>query len=544
MYLRNRLYTYLTTLIIQLLACTYVFSQAQPNILLIVADDLGFSDLGAFGGEISTPTIDQLASEGLRLSNFHTQPTCSLTRAVLMSGVDNHLAGMGTLSELITPAMKGHPGYIGQLNFKVATLPELLHKNGYHTYIAGKWHLGETQKTDPFSRGFEQSFSLLTNGGSHWYDQKPLSPSMKMRYTENGRTVPKLPKDFYSTRNFTDFMLGKLKESEGDGKPFFAYLSYMAPHNPLHAPKAYIDKYKGTYNEGWDALRRERLNSLKRIGMVEPGIKPFPRLHFVPAWHSLPPEQQKTYARRMEIYAAMIDYMDEQIGRVLSYLRQSNQYDNTIIIFMSDNGANGAPNTTYPNQTGDYLASFDNSLENSGLTNSYVDMGAGWAQASMTPHRLFKSIVTEGGTLSPLVVKLPGKMINAGNISAEFTSIRDIMPTLLDLAGISPIHQINRRATLPLQGKTLLPLLSGKTSKAYKGANQFGTEIFGNKAYTSWPWKIVLLSPPLGSGAWQLFNLEKDPAEMTDLSLIHIEKRKELLKLWQHYKIKNNVIDF
>ena len=222
----------------------------RPNILLIVADDLGYSDIGSFGGEIATPTLDDLAKEGLQLTNFHVLPSCSPTRSVLLSGMDNHRAGLGTMGELKTPEMEGHPGYAGYLNFEVAALPEVLKAGGYHTYMAGKWHLGSEEETSPHARGFEETFILAPGGGSQWSDQKPLSPPQTMVYRRNGKPVASLPEDFYSTKYYTDVLLQFIAQNKNDGNPFLAYLSYTAPHDPLHAPKANIDKYKGKYDDG------------------------------------------------------------------------------------------------------------------------------------------------------------------------------------------------------------------------------------------------------------------------------------------------------
>ena len=233
----------------------------RPNVLLIVADDMGYSDIGPFGGEIATPTLDELAKEGLQLTNFHVLPTCSPSRSVLLSGVDNHLAGIGTMGEFITPESEGKPGYEGYLNFDVAALPEVLRAGGYRTYMAGKWHLGDKPNTVPHARGFDETFTLLPGGGSHLSDRKPVSPTQAMVYFRNGKPVESLPDDFYSTTYYTDMVLNWIKRDRNNSKPFFAYLAYTAPHDPLHAPKEYIDKYKGMYDTGWDALREKRLQS-------------------------------------------------------------------------------------------------------------------------------------------------------------------------------------------------------------------------------------------------------------------------------------------
>ena len=515
----------------------------QPNILLIVADDLGYSDIGSFGGEIATPTLDRLANEGLQLSNFHVLPTCSPSRSVLLSGTDNHVAGMGTMGEVKTPEMEGHPGYAGYLNFEVAALPEVLKAGGYHTYMAGKWHLGHEADTTPHARGFEETFALLPGGGSHWGDQKPLSPPQTMIYNRNGNKVETLPDDFYSTTYYTDAILNSIGKNKEDGKPFFAYLSYTAPHDPLHAPKAYIDKYKGKYDEGWDVLREQRLQRLKALGIVHKDAKSFPRLASVEAWNEMSPEARAKAARDMEVYAAMIDYMDEQIARIFDYLKQIGEYDNTMIIFLSDNGANGNLPTAYPGQTDEFLNSFDNSLENRGLINSFIETGPGWAQASMAPSRMFKAFTAEGGIRAPLLVKLPGTMPNAGTMDHSFFHVRDIMPTILDVAGIELTQNFNGRPVAPIQGGSVLDFLSGKVKSPYVGADQVGYELFGMKAYFDGDWKILWMPPPFGSGDWQLYNLIEDPGELTDLGDQQPERLVKMIGRWEQYKQENGVLE-
>jgi arylsulfatase A-like enzyme len=516
---------------------------ARPNILLIVADDLGYSDIGAFGGEISTPTLNSLSKEGLQLTNFHVLPSCSPTRSVLMSGVDNHQAGMGTMGEIKTPEMEGHPGYVGYLNFEVAALPEVLKGGGYHTYMVGKWHLGHEKETTPHARGFDETFALLPGGGSHWSDMKPLSPPQTMVYSRNGKKVESLPHDFYSTKYYTDTLLNFIEQNENDGRPFFAYLSYTAPHDPLHAPKKYIDKYKGKYDEGWDVLRDQRLQSLKQLGIVQKDAKPFPRLASVKAWNEMSTEERADASRDMEVYAAMIDVMDEQIKRVFDYLKKTGEYDNTMVIFISDNGANGHLPTAYPGQTEEFLNSFDNSLENRGLPNSFIEPGPGWSQASMAPSRMFKAFTSEGGIKAPMLVKLPGKMKNADSMNHSFFHVRDIMPTLLDLAEVEHPEQFNGRKVRPMQGKSVLDLFQGKSPAAYDGASEVGYELFGMKAYFVGDWKILWMSKPFGLDDWELFNLKQDPAELNDLSKQHPDKLKEMITLWEKYKKENKVLD-
>ena len=254
-------------------ACSTDKKQTQqlkkPNILLIVADDAGYSDFSCYGGEIPTPNIDALANEGIQLTDFHVAPNCAPTRAALLSGMDNHLVGLGTMYEVITENQKGNPGYEGYLNFNVVSLAEVLQQSGYHTYMAGKWHLGaKKEETRPHARGFGRTFSMLAGGASHWQDNTPLIPGKKSSYSVNGKIIKELPDGFYSSKNYTDSIISYIEKDINTDIPFFAYLSFTAPHNPLHAPKEYIEKYKGKYNNGWEDLSNNRLNRLKELNLV------------------------------------------------------------------------------------------------------------------------------------------------------------------------------------------------------------------------------------------------------------------------------------
>ena len=409
---KNKLILVITTISMLLSGGPVEAKETRPNILLIVADDLGYSDLGSYGGDISTPVLDQLAKEGMRFSNYHVLPTCSPTRAALLSGNDNHVAGMGVMGEFIYPEIKGLSGYVGYLADQVATIPEVLRSAGYHTYMTGKWHLGKDDAQSPFKRGFEETFTMMNGGGSHWADMGPLSQHEPMLYRRNGKRITELPKDFYSTKDYTDALMDFIERNKHDSKPFFAYLSYTAPHDPLHAPAEYIAKYKRRFDAGWDALSLKRLESLKKLGLVPRDLKTFPPNLLTTKWETLNVEEKKNYVRNMEVYAAMVDYMDMSIGRLFSYLKENGLYDNTLIAFFSDNGANGAHATSYPgNADGKYLKTFNNKIENRGLPNSFIDMGPGWAQAASAPFRMFKSFTTQGGIKSPLIVKLPGKLL-------------------------------------------------------------------------------------------------------------------------------------
>ncbi len=541
--MRNRLIQ-LTAIACLLLAGPYALAGERPNVLLIVADDMGYSDIGPFGGEIRTPTLDALAKQGVKFTNLHVLPTCSPSRSVLLSGVDNHRNGIGTMEEFKPPEAEGKPGYEGHLNLKIAALPEVLQAAGYQTYMVGKWHLGAGKNTVPHARGFDESFALIPGGGSHWSDQKAISPPGIMVYQRNGETVETLPDDFYSTKYYTDMLLEWITRDQNDDQPFFAYVAYTAPHDPLHAPKEYIDKYKGAYDKGWDDLREKRLQSLKNLGIISKEASAFPRLSSVKPWEALSPEKRAEAARNMEVYAAMVDYMDEQIGRIFSALKESGEYDNTLIFFLSDNGANGAEKEGYPGQTAEFLESFDNSLENRGLVNSFIEMGPGWAQASMAPSRMFKGFTAEGGIRSPMLVKLPGGMANEGSANHAFLHIRDLMPTILDISGVKPPgRQFDGREVWPMQGHSIRAVLSGEIDALSLADSQVGYELFGMKAYVSYPWKILHLPKPFGSGGWELHNLEQDPAELNDLGKKNPEKLEEMIALWEQYRADNGVLD-
>ena len=314
----------------------------RPNFLVIVADDLGFSDIGAFGGEIDTPNLDRLAHAGIRFTDFHSAPACSPTRSMLLTGTDHHIAGIGTMFEVTPPGFQGPPGYEGYLNDRVAALPELLHDAGYLTLMAGKWHLGMTIDRSPWARGFDRSFALLPGGASHYGTVTgDLLPAMS-RYAEDDQFVT-VPADFYSSDFYADTLLRYFRERTDDERPFFAYLPFQAPHWPLQAPAETIAKYRGRYDDGPDALREARLAALKRLGLCPPDVVPHPVVpDGEPEWDEMSADAQALSARSMEVYAAMVDRMDHNIGRVIDYLTETGELDNTVVIFLSDNGAEGA----------------------------------------------------------------------------------------------------------------------------------------------------------------------------------------------------------
>lgn len=522
----------------------------KPNILVIVADDLGYSDLGSYGGEIKTPVLDDLAQQGMRYTNFYVSPTCSVTRSMLLSGTDSHVAGLGNMSSLNAPNQMGQPGYEGALNKRVASIAELLKDNGYHTYMAGKWHLGLKPDQIPHARGFERDFSTLVGGGSHFNDGWNLEWQIpKMPYTEDGHPVKKLPKDFYSTKAYTDKTLQFIEEGRKDNKPFFAYLTYTAPHGPLHLPDDWLRRYKNRYDEGWDGIREQRLARMQELGIVDKDVNAADRLFFLPRSSALVPAARVMQARKMEIYAGMVEYMDDQIGRVFSYLKEIGEYDNTVVIFMSDNGAEGndlrAMVAGRPGTMG-YLHAMNNFSEDGhnslGRKGTYTEYGPAWAQVSMTPFRIYKGWVAEGGIRSPLIVSGPG-IKGAGEFNKNAVlHVTDIAPTILDLAGIQQPSTYQGRDIEPMQGRSWVGMLEGDTQSPRTSDDWLGWELFGNRAIRQGDWKITWLYEPLGSEDWQLFDLVRDPGEQVDLSNKHPEKRKQLIALWDEYVKTNGVI--
>lgn len=345
------MHTLLKWLAAALLAGALPFVQAadggqRPNVLLIVADDLGFSDIGALGGEIATPNLDRLARQGMTFLDFHATPSCSTTRSALLSGNDPHLVGVGMMAEWrgrLKPEQRERlrPGYEGVLAAKVPTLAELLGDAGYHTYIAGKWHLGKQPELQPQKRGFEESYVLLEGGAANFKQANmALLPNYSTTYLHDGQPIG-LPDDFYSSTWYTDRLIEMIERRAGDGRPFFAFAAYTAPHWPLQAPDAYLAKYRGRYDAGYQAIADQRLARQRELGLISEGYPSQAQLEGVPAWSTLSDEQQRQSARTMEVYAAMVEAFDAEVGRLLDHLRRSGQLDNTLVLFMSDNGPEG-----------------------------------------------------------------------------------------------------------------------------------------------------------------------------------------------------------
>ena len=521
----------------------------RPNIVIILGDDLGYADLGAFGGEISTPNIDQLADEGVRFTNFYTHATCSPTRSILLSGVDNHRNGLGNMDEWAAPNQWGVPGYEGYLNDQVATLPQLLRDAGYHTYLAGKWHLGKQPDQIPAARGFERDFSLLDGAGSYWDMTNFTAAAPRSVFTEDGRYLTELPDDYYATKTYTDKMIEFIDANHGDGQPFFAYVAHQAPHDPFHLPREWRNRHVGEYDKGWDAVRQERLQRQVELGIVPEGTQLAERLWFLPDPVVLAPASRALLGKKMELYAGMVENLDFHVGRLIDHLKAIGEYENTIFIVFGDNGAEGtdlfemiagAPGSrdylfaatrwsqTHPNAWGD--------------PGSYVGYGPMWAQVSMTPFSQHKGWVAEGGVRNALIVSGPAVDRPRGSINHGVMHVADIMPTLLEIAAVDYPEARDGRQLPPLDGKSWTPVLAGKQESVRTDEDYLGWEIFGNHAVRQGDWKLRWQARPYGKGDWELFNLVRDPAEREDLAARNPGKVKELLAVWDEYAKANNVI--
>jgi len=508
-----------------------------PNILLIVADDLGYSDIAAFGGEIRTPNLDKLAASGRVLTDHHSGFTCAPTRSMLISGTDHHLVGLGRQGPGTGP-QAGQPGYEGYLNDRSLSIAELLRDHGYHTYIAGKWHLGAADNQTPLRWGYESSYVLLPGASTHFYEfEDPPTESQAQLYRENGEYVLP-PRNFYSTNFYTDRLIEYIDENHGDGRPFYAFAAYTSPHWPLQAPESFIDRYRGRYDEGYDVIRERRLARQRELGIIPADFTENPRLPVTdtrPSWDQLSAEQRAYEARRMELYAAMVENLDYNIGRLVQHLKDIGEYDNTFIFFQSDNGPEAGNRDD---------EDADNSIENIGRRGSYITVGLRWAEVSATPFRLFKSHSAEGGHSVPAIVRLPEQQTRLPQFDG-ITHLTDLAATFLDLANApDPGTSYNGRSVHPITGLSLLPVLEGRASTVREPVDVVADEQNGHRFVTRGRWKLLWLAGTYGQDppAWELFDLEADRAETRNVAAEHPDVVVELIAEWDAYVARNGVI--
>jgi arylsulfatase len=586
----------------------------HPNILYIMADDLGYSDIHAFGGEIDTPNLDQLVSNGRLLTNHHAGTVSAITRAMLISGTDHHLVGEGTMG-VPNDERKGLPGYEGYLNDSSLSVAQLLKDAGYHTFIAGKWHLGSNIEgvtasigKTPDQWGFEHSYTLLGGAATNHFAHE-LADSHS--YTEDGAYVQPgqpgqpggaggTPAVFYSTDFYTQKLIQDIDAAHGDGKPFFAYAAYTSPHWPMQVPEPWLSKYKGRYDAGYDVIRAARLARMKALGILPKDFVPYPGVpetlaqspatasygtasaRYISAvhsvadgysdyhagyvnkkWDSLTPAEKKAQARYMEIYAGMVSNLDHNIGLLIRHLKDIGEYDDTFIMFQSDNGAEGWPiNGGKDQQAIDEANAADDVFATLGTDNGQqnarnLKVGLRWAEVSATPFAQVKGQFGEGGFIVPAIVHLPGQKGRLPNLNV-FTHVTDDTATFLALGGVTPpatpapaaidaTSGVDRNAgkvvyagrnVYPVTGKSLLPLLQGKTG-ARLHTDAFGEESYGRAAIYSadGKWKARWTEPPFGplDGHWELFAIGEDKGEVKDVSASHPEVVSDLYRQWQSY---------
>jgi arylsulfatase A-like enzyme len=494
----------------------------RPNILLIVADDLGYADLGVHGSRIQTPHLDTLAQQGVLFSQFHTAPMCAPTRAMLLSGNNNHVAGMG--SQLPNTKLDGTPGFEHELSDRIATMPNVMKSAGYHTYMVGKWHLGSDLSNNPYQAGFERSFALDDGGGNH-FDGRGFMP-YPSKYFEDDHLAD-WPEGAYSTNFYTDKLIEFLNTDKTSDQPFFIYAAYTSPHWPLQVPDAELDRYKGAYDEGYEALRIENLNNLKQAGLIsqEQGL---PELDSsVVPWAELSSEEQKIESRKMELYAAMVSNLDDNIGRLLAHLKQIGKLDNTLVVFMSDNGA--APSDLY--NRGPFVKSvrskYDNNVfEDLGKANSFVSYGVPWAEAGSAPFKYYKTKTTEGGVRAPLIIS--GAAVKQHpDINHAYLTVMDLAPTFYRLAGAA-----YPAGKAPLLGSSITDVLAGSADTVHNDDYITVLDHNNDALVRQGNWKLHS-TDSFSENSFALYNLLDDPTESTDVKTQHPEIYQRLLDAWQ-----------
>ena len=523
---------------------------ARPNILLILADDLGWSDLGCYGGEIKTPTLDALAGNGLRFTQFYNTARCCPTRASLLTGLYPHQAGVGSMSN---DRGSEFPGYRGTLQKDCVTLAEVLRQGGYHTSMVGKWHLHNKQDVKPTDRGFDEFYGMLGGYNSCW-EENPSDTRWPKDRTPRSYTSAAngSPGTFYSTDAFADYSADFLESARRAKKPFFQYLAFNAPHFPLHAYESDIVKYEALYFEkGWDVVREERLAKQKALGLVPQNLELTPRSTVPakshakpsafagkdnPAWLELPEDRRRDLARRMAVYAAMVDRLDAAVGRIVADLKEHHELDNTLILFLSDNGAcwewdpYGFDESSSPKN----ILHTGVELKKLGQPGDYMSYGSGWANAGNTPWRLYKHFNHEGGIRTPMIVHWPAGVADKGALRPQVGHIIDVMATVVDVAQVSYPTENQGVKIQPMEGRSLLPALR---NESIQRAEPLFFEHERSRAVRDGKWKLVSLQ----DDAWELYDLEADPTEMRNLLGTQKAKAQELMGKWNAWAARCHV---
>jgi arylsulfatase len=504
-----------------------VAAPERPNIVIILADDMGYSDIGCFGSEIPTPRLDALAANGVRFTQFYNSPRCSPTRAALLTGHYSQHAGMGWLDNMVKPESRG---FHGKLLPRCVTIAEVLRDAGYFTAMCGKWHLGQQNGTPPWERGFMRS--LNSRYGEVYFPKEADRPGTENLYL-NGREIPKdspeLGQDWYSTDLFAAWGLKFIDEARAEKKPFFLYLPQGVVHFPLRAPADVIAKYRGKFMAGWDQLREERRDRQIKMGLIDPSWALAPRPADVPAWESRTPEQRDRLDQMMATYAAMIECLDRSTGILVDGLKERGLLDNTLVIFLSDNGGNaeGGPGGVTRGEGP------------IGGPQSYVQLGMNWATLANTPFRRYKHFTHEGGISSPFIAHWPAGIAaeRCGKLEKQPAHLVDLMATAVDIAGAKYPAQFKGNDILPMEGTSLRPAFSGHSLERKQ---PIFWEHEGNKAVRDGKWKLV----QKWKGDWELYDIDADRTEQHDLAAAHPEIVSRLDAAWKGWADRAFVDDW
>ncbi|MEC7289688.1 MAG: arylsulfatase [Pseudomonadota bacterium] len=510
-------------------------STEKPNIVIILVDDAALMDFGAYGGEARTPNIDMLAARGAMFTQYRTSPLCSPSRAMLLTGMDNHLTGVATIPEVLPKAHVGQPGYSMALEPGVLTLAERLRPDGYQTFLTGKWHMGSGDGDLPSSHGFDRSFALDASGADNWEDKSYMPFYRDAPWYEDGKAAA-LPDDFYSSEFIVNKMIHYLGDSDPE-RPFMAFLGFQAIHIPVQAPPEYTANYDGVYDEGWHVLRAARHTKAMALGLVPQGAALAPMPDGSRNWDDLSDEDRAVYTARMQVNAGMLEAMDHHIGRLIGYLQESGAYDDTIFVITSDNGPehnrgdNDSRLSLWMRLNGYHV-----DLQGVGEQGSWGFIGPEWANAAASPGALYKFYMAEGGIRAPLIMAGPG--IDPQRVDA-MALVSDVAPTLIDLAG----GRVDTIGAASMTGRSLTPLLEGTQDWVYGPDDPIGMEVSGNSALYKGDFKITRHMPPTGDATWQLYNMSEDPGETRDLSADLPEKKAELLADYDAYAERVGVLE-
>jgi arylsulfatase len=540
---------------------------ARPNILLIVGDDIGFGDLGFSGSVTRTPNIDTLAQQGTLFTNFHVSPVCSVTRSMLLTGNDPIEVGLAAFDYTVYPPSQGMPGYEAHLTRNTATIAEILQDAGYRTYTVGKWHLGGSGHggEGPEKWGFDRSYGLYTGGANHWnqgvFHFDSNDPEVKKvldrgeipqePYYENGRSV-KRPAGIYSDDLWTSKLLEYLEEGRESGKPFFAYVAYTTAHAPIQAPDFLIDKYYEHYLKlGFEGLQRARFESQKKLGII-PQDAPYPERKSNPllrAWSELDNEEKRRQARWMATYSAMMESQDHHIGRLLNYLQETGELDNTLVIYTSDNGPEGSGlrgKLSSPAFTRWVGANFSQEFDDIGQGNTFGFIGADWAGAANGSLQWWKWFIGEGGIRVPLILVPPKSKAytRLGEMTNEYAYVKELPMTILDYAGVDhPRTEFKGRKLTPPSGVSMRPFLAGKESRPRTDEEWVAFELFGNAYVMVGDYKAIRMRTGMyGDGKWHLYDIKKDPGETRPLESDQPERLRNMIAIYERYAKEKGIV--